>query len=167
MDSLDAGWGTSHRVANDYDQPASSFAATAQNEALVTDNAEESEADGSFASGHLPETLGALLRVLRSEADMTLDQVACAVGVTKPSVWAWENGRAKPTREKWHALAKTFGVAPQILASAAKAEGLNKAAFSLTPFKGKDRSAVLAAGREMIARAYGVTPSAVRITVEI
>jgi transcriptional regulator with XRE-family HTH domain len=122
---------------------------------------------GASVSENPHKTLGALLRVLRCEAELTLDQVASALGVAKPSVWAWENGRTKPKREKWHALAKVLRVDPQLLASAAKAEALNKAASSALLTEDVDRAGMLAAGREMIAKAYGVTPSAVRIMVEI
>jgi len=116
---------------------------------------------------NLPETFGALLRVLRCEAEMTLDQVASAVGVAKPSVLSWENGKSRPKREKWHDIAKVFGVSPQVLASAAKAEALNKAASLSQRVEDVDRTAMLAAVRKVIAEAYGVTPSAVRIMVEI
>lgn len=114
-----------------------------------------------------PESLGALLRSLRFEAELSLKQVADAVGVSKPTVWAWENSRAKPTRDKWDAIAATLGVAPHVLTSAAKAERLSKAIGARGSDKGMDRAGLLAAGREMIARAYNVAPHAVRITVEV
>ncbi len=122
---------------------------------------------GAVAAATPQVTFAALLRSLRCEAGLTLDQVASAVGVAKPSVWAWESGRAKPTREKWQTLAKTLGIDPQMLASAVKTEAMNKAASLVLRVEEVDRAGVLAAGREMIAKAYGVTPSAVRIVVEI
>jgi transcriptional regulator with XRE-family HTH domain len=123
---------------------------------------------GTAVSGNLHMTLGSLLSALRLEAELTLGQVASAVGVSKPSVWAWENGRSKPTREKWDALARVLGVVPQVLISAAKEEkALQTAALAGLRVDGPDRAEMLSAGREMIARAYGVNPSAVKIMVEI
>lgn len=122
---------------------------------------------GGTGPGHLNATFGSLLRSLRVEAQLTLGQVADAVGVAKPSVWAWENGKARPKRDKWRAIAKILGVAPQVLVAAARTDALDRAASIVLQAENIDRAGMLAAGREMIAVAYGVGPSAVRITVEI
>lgn len=122
---------------------------------------------GHSAAEPQPASLGALLRSLRIEAELSLKQVADAVGVSKPTVWAWENSRARPTRDKWDAIARALGVTLPLMASAAKAERLNKAIGARIGDGDTDRAALLTAGRDMIARAYNVTPSAVRITVEV
>lgn len=174
MDSHDVAWGTTFHAPGvagvDFDEIASRFGAETSHDRRTLSNSHAANPDmmaGPAVTGNLPETLGALLRLLRCEAGLTLDQVASAVGVKKPSVWAWETGRNNPTREKWHVIANVLGVAPQVLAHAAKAEGRNKAALSRLQVDEVDRAAMLTAGREMIANAYGVTPSAVRITLEI
>lgn len=115
----------------------------------------------------VPDTLSALLRALRVEAALTLDQVASSVGVAKPSVWAWENGRCMPGRDKWNALAKALGVAPKVLVAAAKAQTKKKAAPTAMRIEEEDRAERLAACRETIAKCFDVPPSAVRITIEI
>jgi transcriptional regulator with XRE-family HTH domain len=174
MDNHDVAWGTSTTVPDLAIAEAGTILSRCDAEtshrgpAPVDTSASKADmANGTAAAGNLPETFGALLRVLRCEAELTLDQVASAVGVAKPSVWSWENGKSRPKRKKWHDIAKALGVSPQVLASAAKAEALNKAASLSVRLEEVDRAAVLAAGREMIAEAYGVAPSAVRITLEL
>lgn len=114
-----------------------------------------------------PTSFSALLRLLRYESGLTLKEVASAVGVSKPTVWGWENGKARPGREKWHAIAKALGVAPDVLASAARKSALAKVASSPPNAEGQDRDALIAQGRAMIAKAYNVTSSSVRIFVEL
>lgn len=174
MDNHDVAWGTTIRspelTCDHFDEFASQCSVETGYGGFAPENSRAEGYDLSTrmtGSGNMHETFGSLLRVLRCEADLTLEQVASAVGVAKPSVWAWENGKAKPKREKWQALARVLGVSPQVLMDAAKAEALNKAASLVMRGGDVDRTGMLAAGREMIAKAYGVTPSAVRIMVEI
>lgn len=174
MDSHDVEWGTSIGSAGLVGDPFEAIVSQSCPEASLAAPAPACSPAGdadmmarTAALGNPQETFGSLLRTLRFEAELTLGQVASAVGVAKPSVWAWENGKAKPKREKWHALAKVLGVAPNVLASASKAEALNKAASLVMRVEDVDRAGMLVAGREMIAKAYGVSPSAVRIMVEI
>lgn len=174
MDIHDVVWGTTNRdtgLAGDHfgADPLQFDARTSSSE-FNPANSGTVDADtmtSTSASGNTPETFGALLRTLRFEAGMTLLDVARAVGVAKPSVWAWENGRAKPTREKWRALAKALGVAPHVLDARVKADFRKKAASAVLRVEDIGRTEMLTEGREMIAKAYGVTPSAVRILVEL
>lgn len=55
------------------------------------------------------ETFSARLHRLRKERGLTLAAIADALGVSKPTVWAWEQGRAKPTPGHMAALAQTLG----------------------------------------------------------
>ena len=113
------------------------------------------------------QSFNALFRSLRYDAGLTLQQVADAVGVSKPTVWAWEHGRAKPGREKMHAIAEALGVAADLLAFAARKHALTNM-DSLDPgAKGSYRDALISEGRAMIALAYEIAPSAVRIFVEV
>lgn len=48
-------------------------------------------------------------KAARQRAGLTLEQVAKHIGVTKPSIWAWEHGRSKPTPQNLAALEKLFG----------------------------------------------------------
>ena len=60
-----------------------------------------------FSSG---ARLGSQLNRLRRERSLTLEQVANALGVSKPTVWAWEKGKAKPLPERIEAIANVLGV---------------------------------------------------------
>jgi transcriptional regulator with XRE-family HTH domain len=178
MDNYDAAHSNATRdlglASEVFDTTVSQFGAERSCDGFTPTNYRAADPDmmvGTAVSGNLHVTLGSLLSTLRLDNALTLDQVASAVGVTKPSVWAWENGRSKPTREKWDALARVLGVNPQVLTLAAKEEkalkkALNKAASVGLRVDGPDRAEMLSAGREMIARAYGVNPSSVKIVLE-
>ena len=114
-----------------------------------------------------PNSFSALLRLWRYESGLTLKEVASAVGVSRPTVWGWEKGKARPGREKWHAIAKVLGVAPDVLVSAARGSALIDLFSSDVEAEGQDRDALIARGRAIIANAYRVPPSAVRIYVEV
>ncbi|QDH33144.1 helix-turn-helix domain-containing protein [Porphyrobacter sp. YT40] len=101
------------------------------------------------------EALGARLNRFRREAGLTLAEVAATLGVSKPTVWAWEKGKARPLPERLDAIAAALGVAPETLA-AAPGSG---AAGPL--------DSVIADCRARIAEASGTDPQAVRIMIEL
>ncbi|GAA4049949.1 helix-turn-helix domain-containing protein [Parerythrobacter jejuensis] len=97
-------------------------------------------------------TLGKRLAKLRQEKDLTLAQVAEALGVSKPTVWAWEHDRSQPVSKRIGALAEVLGVA--------EAELLT----------GRDISQadhVIDEAREVIAEAYGCSPDQVRVMIDL
>lgn len=98
------------------------------------------------------EGLGTRLNRLRREAGLTLADVANALGVSKPTVWAWEKGKARPLPERLGAIAAALGVAPELLAA--------------TPAP-REIEGVIADCRARIAEACGTTPEAVRIMIEL
>jgi transcriptional regulator with XRE-family HTH domain len=97
--------------------------------------------------------LGERLNRLRREAGLTLAEVAARLGVSKPTVWAWEKGKARPLPERMEAIAAALGAAPDALAEAAN--------------ENADAKAVIAECRGRIAEACGTTPAAVRIMIEL
>jgi len=99
------------------------------------------------------EGLGARLNRLRREAGLTLADVAATLGVSKPTVWAWEKGKARPLPERLDAIAAALGVAPELLAPGPAANG--------------EIDTVIAECRQRIAEASGVPVQAVRIMVEL
>jgi transcriptional regulator with XRE-family HTH domain len=103
----------------------------------------------TFASA---EGLGVRLNRLRREAGLTLADIAEALGVSKPTVWAWEKGKARPLPERLEAIASVLGVAPDLLAAAPAPREID---------------AVIADCRHRIAQACGTTPEAVRIMIEL
>jgi transcriptional regulator with XRE-family HTH domain len=174
MESLGAALETSgHSLdmeSNDFDMPRARIAEASESKVLFATDRRTLQPDlvGRPTSlRNCPASFSALLRLWRYEAGLTLKDVAGAVGVSKPTVWSWEKGKARPGRDKWHALAMALGVAPDVLASAAKNSALANVISSDPEFEGHDRDALIAQGRAMIAKAYNVTSSAVRILVEV
>lgn len=99
------------------------------------------------------DPLGVTLNRLRREAGLTLADVANTLGVSKPTVWAWEKGKARPLPERIDAIAAALGVAPEALAESRDAYGAI--------------SGVIDDCRQRIAEAYGTPPASVRILVEL
>lgn len=98
------------------------------------------------------ETLPIRIARLRKEQGLTLDALAELVGVSKPTVWAWEQGRARPTQERLATLAAKLGVVEEDLLTGRDGEALGQA---------------IARAREQVANAYGVETARVRIMIEL
>ena len=81
---------------------------------------------------------------------MSLGDIAARLGVSKPTVWAWEHGKSRPVERRLSALAEALGVTPA---------GLEPAVTG--PPEEIERS------RLRIAQAYGVEPMRVRIMIEL
>lgn len=100
----------------------------------------------------LGDSLGVRLNRLRRERGLTLAQVADALGVSKPTVWAWEKGKARPLPERLSAIADVLGVAESELSEAhANGEG----------------SALIEECRLRIATNFGTEAKNIRIMVEL
>ncbi len=107
-----------------------------------------------LAGGAAPgEPLGQRLNSLRRAAGLTLADVAAMLGVSKPTVWAWEKGKAKPLPERLGAIAEALGVEPETLAPATGPSG--------------EAAQVIADCRQRIAHACGTDPQQVRIMLEL
>jgi len=96
------------------------------------------------------EDFGARLHRLRVERGLSLADIAARLSVSKPTVWAWEHGKARPVERRLAALADALGVTPG---------GLEPAPSG--PSEELERS------RRRIAEAYGVEPMRVRIMIEL
>lgn len=98
------------------------------------------------------DTLGTKINRLRRERSLTLAQVADALEVSKPTVWAWEKGKARPLPERIAAIAEILGVSEdELTESAASGPG----------------AAVVEDCRQRIASAYGVDAQNIRIMIEV
>ncbi|NBC87946.1 MAG: helix-turn-helix domain-containing protein, partial [Alphaproteobacteria bacterium] len=95
---------------------------------------------------------GSRLNRLRRERGLTLADIAAVLGVSKPTVWAWEKGKAKPLPERLDAIAAALGVASEELAD----HGVRDAG-----------GALVHECRLRIASAFGILPRNVRIMVEL
>lgn len=107
---------------------------------------------GTSAAINPSEGLGARLNRLRREAGLTLADVAAVLGVSKPTVWAWEKGKARPLPERLDAIAAALGVSPELLVPGPSSGELD---------------AVITECRQRIAEASGATLQAVRIMIEL
>lgn len=100
----------------------------------------------------LGESFGGRLQRLRKERGLTLAQLGDRLGVSKPTVWAWEKGKARPLDSRIGAIADVLGVSREALDEAEGSAGLREA---------------LARSRNSIARAYGIDPGKIRIMIEL
>lgn len=98
------------------------------------------------------ETLASRLIQLRKDKGLTLATVAQQLGVSKPSVWAWEQGRARPTSERLARIAAFYGLGETGLASGRDHDVLSEA---------------LALARQQVADAFSVDVTKVRIMIEL
>lgn len=98
------------------------------------------------------DPLGTKLNRLRREQSLTLAQVADALDVSKPTVWAWEKGKARPLPERIGAIAQVLGVSEEELT-----EGTS----------GGPAAALSEECRQKLANAYGVDPQSIRIMIEV
>jgi transcriptional regulator with XRE-family HTH domain len=97
-------------------------------------------------------SFGVRLKRLRKERGLTLAQIADAMGVSKPTVWAWEQGKAHPIESRLDTLAQVLGVSQDELSG-------GEGDTALADF--------LARSRERIAQAVGTTPDKIRIMIEL
>lgn len=99
-----------------------------------------------------PVGLGKRIEQLRKARGLTLADVAAALGVSKPTVWAWEKGKARPLGERLPGLAEVLRVDPSELAGTEALAGLTD---------------ILADARKSIASACGVELHKVRIMLDL
>ncbi len=132
--------------------PAMLAAAELRSDSIATGfGRPEAEAGGRPETA--PDDLAARLQRLRKERGLTLAQVAGQLGVSKPTVWAWERGRARPIEERIDALAEALGVTRSELMATGETSAVLRD--------------LLARSREQIAAAFGTRPENVRIMIEL
>lgn len=121
-----------------------------------------------FAASHVPpiappikapvagpgpvDGLGPQLNRLRRERSLTLDQVARALGVSKPTVWAWEKGKARPRPERIAKIAEVLEVPEAELTGA---------------FEKRASASLIEGYRLGIASELRTIPERVRIMIEV
>ena len=98
------------------------------------------------------EPFGTRLNRLRRERSLTLAQVADALDVSKPTVWAWEKGKARPLPERIGAIAEALGVSADDLAEGNETD------------QGRN---IVEDCRQRIAAAYSADPRSIRIMIEV
>jgi DNA-binding XRE family transcriptional regulator len=98
------------------------------------------------------ESLHSRLARLRHARRMSLADVADALELSKPTVWAWEKGRARPADHRLPAIAQLYGIELDELLGLTSSAGLD---------------ALLDSTRKEIATAFGTSPSKVRIMIDL
>ena len=142
-------WSSGNLYGCQFEEPISAAAlSAAQLQSAVGHEVEISARPPSTTD----ESLGVRLQRLRKGRGLTQSQIAAALGVSKPTVWAWEQGRARPVDDRIEALAQVLGVSAAELLS-----GVNASALQ----------AVLAKAREQVASEMGTSPDNVRIMIEL
>ena len=97
-------------------------------------------------------SFGSRLERLRKTRGISQAHIASRLGVSKPTVWAWEHGKARPVGSRIAALAEVLGVASAELVSAPGTSEVDD---------------LIARSRDQIAAAVGTSPAKVRIWVEL
>ena len=97
-------------------------------------------------------TLGKKLEQIRKGRGLTLAQVADQLGVSKPTVWAWEKGKARPLDERFPAIADALGVDADEL---------------MLPDHSASWAAIVEESRHQIAEAIGVDADQIRIMIDL
>jgi transcriptional regulator with XRE-family HTH domain len=97
-------------------------------------------------------SFGSRLQRLRADRGLSQTQVAASLGVSKPTVWAWEHGKARPAGGRIEALAQVLGVQPAALLSGAADSPLDD---------------LITRSRAEIAAAAGTRTEKVRIWIEL
>lgn len=92
------------------------------------------------------------LQRLRKARGLTLAELARRLQVSKPTVWAWEQGKARPVESRLPALAEVLGVEVSELHVGESDRRLHE---------------VVERARHQIAGAYGVPDDRVRILIEL
>ena len=143
-------WASGRLFGCEFAAPISSAALSA---AQLRSAAEPDMKLGEGASNGSDHAFGARLQRLRKERGLTLAQVGAALGVSKPTVWAWENGRARPVDSRIGVLAEALGVTgEELLAGDGDSSALND---------------LLQRCREQIAEAVGTRAENIKIMIEL
>lgn len=97
-------------------------------------------------------TLGRRIAAARQARGLTLGQVASALGVSRPTVWAWEQDRTRPAPRRMGPLAACLGIAEEALAGDEADSEVHR---------------LVEDARTRIAAAAGTRPERVRILIEL
>ena len=103
--------------------------------------------------GGIGADFGHKLNKLRRDRGMTLADVAKALGVSVPTIWAWEKGKARPMPERMDAIAAAFGVSLRDLTEVHKVDA--------------EVDALIEECRNRIASAFNIAPTAVRVMIDL
>ncbi len=141
---------TSGRLAGcQFEMPISSATlSAAQLRGVVGPDAHATEDQPAPAA----ESFGVRLQRLRAARELTQGQLAITLGVSEPSISAWELDKARPKAGRMEALSVALGVEISELLGIDESENLNE---------------LVAKAKAQIASAAGVDPARIKFTIEI
>ena len=148
--SATVSWASEAYYGCQFDRPLSPAELSAAQ--LRGDTSDEARAPRP-ALAALDDDFGHRLQRLRKQRGLTLAQIAERLGVSKPTVWAWEQGRSRPVGNRIDPLAEVLGVSRTELYPDAN-----------TPTPLND---LLARVRAEIAAVAGTVPDKIRIMIEL
>ena len=133
-------------------------------QALIFDSTSGGGQDGSELRSSAQETFGSRMRRIRGARGLTLEKLACRIGLTAAALSKWENDKAKPRPRYLPRLARALQVGmPELLGSPdSDCEGtsLGRASSGLL-------AGVILACKKQIADAAGVDPTNIKILIEV
>lgn len=123
-------------------------------EAISTAALSAAQLRGEAADPKAPagESFGMRLQRLRKRRGLTMSQLADQLGVSKPTVWAWEQGKARPVEARMEALALALDTSAEDM--------LIERSVPALP-------GLIARAKEQIAGALGISAEKVRIVVDL
>jgi transcriptional regulator with XRE-family HTH domain len=142
-------WQSGHLFGCQFDAPITSAVLSA---AQLRGAVEREVALSSGQPVAADDGLGKRVQRLRKELGISQGRLAEQLGVSKPTVWAWEQGKARPVESRIASLAEALGVSSGDLLSGQENPALR---------------ALLATCREQIAGVVGVDPEKIRIVIEL
>lgn len=142
-------WAGSNLFGCEFDSPISAAALSA---AQLRGNARKGVEIPARPQSSSDESFGMRLHRLRIGRGLTLSQLAAQLGVSKPTVWAWEQGKARPIDNRIEALARALGVTGTELVPGRGTPALHD---------------LLAKTREQVAAAFGMSPDKIRIIIDL
>ncbi|GAY20990.1 helix-turn-helix domain-containing protein [Sphingobium fuliginis] len=135
-----------------------------------------SEIDPVFPALASPgnEPLAARIFRLRRARGLSRADVAARTGLSKPSIWSWETGKAVPRHSNISLLAGAFDISEEELLTG---QILEHAGIDIPQFPDRSSSSrveddgltvrqVIDASKKMIAQAAGVDESSIRISID-
>lgn len=113
------------------------------------------ELDLSISEDVLQQSISERIRTIRMARGITAPDLADRIGVSRPSLWAWENGKAYPRDDNRNALAEALKVPAELFELHASTRNLDNSLLQ-----------IIADAKNRIARIAGVPHEKVVITIE-
>lgn len=117
-----------------------------------------------YDDGSAHELLPARLRRLRQERGLSRAALSVLMGVSRPSIWAWESGKTVPRRSNFATLADALGISERELVAGDGA--VSPGIVADRSVTAKQVRVAVQSSKEQIAALAGVTPCKVKITIE-